>query len=105
MQIFGDGSDPISTAFGDRQKETGYAYGKVATRHYQPEASTRMRLAGRGLVLPDPAKEEVPKPPTALDRLQEIQQAQLRAGKEASDRKATSEVVQSSPGLNFFKKE
>jgi len=69
-----------------------------------------MRLTGKGLVIPDPAKEEVHKPPTALDRLQEIQQAQLRASgerreREASGRKTTSEVATNSPGLNYFKKE
>tara|TARA_B110000285_G_C14871433_1_gene489387 strand:- start:188 stop:406 length:219 start_codon:yes stop_codon:yes gene_type:complete len=69
---FGDGKDPISSAFGDREKETGFLSGKVVSRHYQPEASTRMRLTGKGLVIPDPPKEEDCKPPTALDRLQEI---------------------------------
>jgi hypothetical protein len=102
--IFGANDDPISAAFGDRQKETGFLSGKVVSRHYQPTASTRMRLTGKGLIIPEPPKSDE-KPPTALDRLQELQQAQLRAGREGSVRKTTSEVVANSPGLNYFKKE
>lgn len=64
-----------------------------------------MRLTGKGLVITEPTKEELQKPLTALDRLQEIQQAQLRAAEEVSGRKTTSAVVTNSPGLNYFKKE